>query len=87
MRKRLWVDTGVDPKGLYLKAIRIASLIGFDTGVRPSNVRLKDGKSAVDHCILSSDLSFNVSTTLGIERFQGGEAVRGILVIVIHINL
>ena len=77
MRKRLWVDTGADPKGLYLKAIWIASIIGFDTGVRPSNVRLKDGKSAVDHCILASDLSFNVSTALGIERLQGGETVRG----------
>ena len=49
MRKRLLLDTGVDPKGLYLKAIWIAALIGFDTGVRPSNIRLKDGCSAVDH--------------------------------------
>ena len=77
MRERLWVDTGVDSEGLYSKAIWISALIGFDTGVRPSNVCLGDGKSAVDHCILSSDLVFNVTTQLGNERFRGGEAVRG----------
>ena len=76
MRERLWLDTGVDPKGLYLKAIWIAALIGFDTGVRPSNVRLKDGGSAVDHCILASDLVFNMTTATSYKRLQGGEAVR-----------
>ena len=76
MRERLWVTTGVDADGLSSKAIWIAALIGFDTGVRPSNVRLRDGKHAVDHCILSSDLIFNVTTTRGDERLHGGEAVR-----------
>lgn len=76
MRERLWVDTELDARGLYLKAIWIAAITGFDTGVRSSNVRLKDGRTAVDHCILASDLSFSVMTALGIRRFQGGEAIR-----------
>jgi len=76
MRERLWLDTGVDPPGLYQRAIWVAALIGFDTGVRPSNVRLKDGCSAVDHCILASDLAFNVTTATSSKRLQGGEAVR-----------
>jgi hypothetical protein len=68
MRERLWVDTA-------RKAIWIAALSGFDTGVRPSNVRLKEGKSAVDHCILAGDLVFTVATTMGVRRLQGGEAI------------
>ena len=76
MRERLWVDTAWDAEGSYRKAIWIAALTGFDTGVRPSNVRLKEGKSAVDHCILASDLVFIVATTMGVRRLQGGEAIR-----------
>jgi hypothetical protein len=41
MRERLWLDTGVDPKGLYLKDIWIAALIGFDTEVIPQQCSIE----------------------------------------------
>ena len=51
MREKLWVDSGVDAEGLYQKAIWISALVSFDTGVRASNVRLKDGETVFDAVI------------------------------------
>ena len=77
MRNRLFVMSGVDGYGLYQKALWISSGVGFDSGLRPCNITLKNGKRAQDHCIRASHCRYLIE---GEERsFTGGEQIRNFL--------
>jgi hypothetical protein len=70
---RSWTSsTDLDARGVW-----IAVAIGFDCGTRVGNVTKQDGPEREDHCIRSSDLTFEVSSP-GCEphRMEGVEAMR-----------
>ena len=80
MRKTLWVETRWDVTGSDKKAIWIAAGVAFDSGLRPCNVRGKDGKKAMDHCIRANHFRFEVVNEAGQKEILcGGEQIRSFL--------
>jgi hypothetical protein len=70
---RSWTSsTDLDARGIW-----ITVAIGFDCGTRVGNITKQDGPGREDHCIRSSDLTFEVSSP-GCEprRLEGAEAMR-----------
>jgi hypothetical protein len=70
---RSWTSrVDLDARGVW-----IAVAIGFDCGTRVGNITKQDGPNREDHCIRSSDLTFEVSSLGGEPRRLGGvEAMR-----------
>lgn len=55
----------------------IAVAIGFDCGTRVGNITKQDGPGREDHCIRSSDLTFELSSSrVALRELAGVEAVR-----------
>ena len=80
LRKDLWEMTGWDREGLDRKAIWLAAAVSFDSGLRPCNVTLKDGKDKEDHCVRARDMLFQVKLRGGEEgHVRGGEELREFL--------
>jgi hypothetical protein len=79
LRRVLWTETdwntrdGADKKGIW-----IAIGLGFDSGDRVSNVTLKDGPTASDHCIRARHVNLEVlNNHTGVCNIvPGGEAFR-----------
>ena len=80
MRKQLWEQSGLDRIGLDMKGTYLAAALSFDTGLRPGNVRARDGPDAEDHCLRARDFRFRVRTASGGEiKLAGGEQLRDFL--------
>ena len=80
MRRELWEETDYGAEGLYKKAIWLAAAFSFDMGLRPSNVRKKDGPKREDHCILARHIAFRVRSGSEELSMTGGESIRSFLV-------
>jgi hypothetical protein len=69
---RSWTSrVDLDARGVW-----IAVAIGFDCGTRVGNITKQDGPDREDHCIRSTDLTFEVSSSGGEPRRLGVEAMR-----------
>ena len=79
MRKQLYEESGLDGLGLYMKAVYLAAAFSFDMGLRPGNVRRRDGRCSEDHCLRAGDMMFLVMTTTNEIRIRGGEEIRSYL--------
>ena len=80
MRKQLWEQSGFDRVGLDMKGTYLAAALSFDTGLRPGNVRARDGPGAEDHCLRARDFRFRLQTAPGEElKLSGGEQLRDFL--------
>ena len=66
-------------KGMIEKAKWIALAIAFHNGPRASNLTLRDGPSAEDHCIRARDLLFHVDIDDQKIAVHGGEPLRNLL--------
>ena len=80
MRKQLWEQSGSDRIGLDMKGTYLAAALSFDMGLRPGNVRARDGPDAEDHCIRANHFRFRVLTSPGHEtKKMGGQSIREFL--------
>jgi hypothetical protein len=79
LRRVLWEETDWNSKeGADSKGIWIATGLGYDSGDRVSNVTLKDGPTASDHCIRARQVNLEVLNKLTGDTnvVVGGEAFR-----------
>ncbi len=80
MRKQLWEQSGSDSVGLDMKGTYLAAALSFDMGLRPGNVRARDGPDAEDHCIRAKHFRFRILSSQGQEtKIIGGQAMRDFL--------
>lgn len=80
MRAQLWDQSGYDTLGLDMKGTYIAAAVSYDSGLRPSNVTLRNGPKAEDHCIRAEDFVFVVDLGSGaMTCLRGGEEIRAFL--------
>jgi hypothetical protein len=74
VRKTCWEGKDWSAKGMDSKALWLAIGLAFDSGPRISNVTLKDGKTAEDHCIRAGHAAFTIVDPVSgvLSRVKGG---------------
>jgi hypothetical protein len=81
VRKMCWEGKGWSADDMDSKALWLANGLAFDSGPRISNVTLKDGKNAEDHCIRAGHVAFTIVDPVSgkMSRVKGGPLLSSFL--------